>query len=301
MSIQVHGWRVGPLVVAVALLTGCTLPNRATPLINYQPEAFDARAYARHYDARAARSCEAARRALLSQGYIVSAATADQVSARKYFQPFADHHVQLEFRVVCATEGGGHGSMVFVNGLKEQYMVRKAKESASVGVGGIGSLSLPLEGGMDSMVKVGSETVTDARLYERFFDLLGEYLANAVGEGDVPEPAASAASAAQPVRADQPAPPTVVIVQPGPWGMLPGPASGASDVASALGAASPSGLPLGNAVVLPTGAGWLAAPAPTPASSAPASAASAPASVLTPASAPSLPLMPASAAAAQGS
>lgn len=43
-------------------------------------------------------------------------------------------------------------------------------------MGGLGSLSLPVEGSMDSMVKVASETVTDAALYRRFFELLGTYL-----------------------------------------------------------------------------------------------------------------------------
>ena len=68
----------------------------------------------------------------------------------------------------------------FASGLNEQYTVRKVRESASLGVGGIGSLSLPVEGSMDSMVKIASETVTDSELYERFFDLVGEYLDDAV-------------------------------------------------------------------------------------------------------------------------
>ena len=40
----------------------------------------------------------------------------------------------------------------------------------------IGSLSLPLEGSMDSMVKIASETVSTAEVYERLFNLMGEYL-----------------------------------------------------------------------------------------------------------------------------
>ena len=70
-------------------------------------EAFDASTHARHYAAPPERTCEAARRALLSQGYVVTAATAQEVTARKYFQPDAQHHVQMEFRVVCAPEGQG--------------------------------------------------------------------------------------------------------------------------------------------------------------------------------------------------
>ena len=173
-------------------LAACTnWPTTPVPLHNYQPERFDGAAYVEHFKADVTRSCEAARRALLSQGYIVTATQPDQVSGRKYFQPSVEHHVQLEFRVVCASEtADADTSVVFVSGLREQYIVRKIKESASLGVGGLGSLSVPVEGSMDSMVKVASETVTDAALYQRFFDLMGRYLEQA-GAPDTRAPRAA--------------------------------------------------------------------------------------------------------------
>ncbi len=166
-------------------LAGCAgLSPPPSPLLYYQPEAFNGSAYVRHFTAAPARTCEAARRALLSQGYVVNDAQPDQVSGRKYFQPSAEHHVQLEFRVVCAAEAGdAQATLAFFSGLQDQYVVRKVKESASLGVGGIGSLSLPVEGGMDSMVKVSSETLTDGTLYQRLFDLVGDYLASAPAPG----------------------------------------------------------------------------------------------------------------------
>lgn len=166
------------LVGAVLALGACsTLNTPPAPLIGYQPEAFNSTTHSRHFAAPAERTCEAARRALLSQGYVVTAASGQEVMARKYFQPDVEHHVQLEFRVVCAPEGLGQlASVAFASALKDQYVVRKVKESASLGVGGIGSLSLPLEGSMDSMVKIASETVSTAEVYERLFNLMGEYL-----------------------------------------------------------------------------------------------------------------------------
>ena len=166
------------IVAAVLALGACsTLNPTPAPLVGYQPEAFNSTTHARHFAAPADRTCEAARRALLSQGYMVTAATGQEVTARKYFQPDPEHHVQLEFRVVCAPEGLGQlASVAFASALKDQYVVRKVKESASLGVGGIGSLSLPLEGSMDSMVKIASETVSTAEVYERLFNLMGEYL-----------------------------------------------------------------------------------------------------------------------------
>lgn len=177
------------LLVPLFMLGGCTgLSRSPAPLVNYKPETFGAPTYSRRFAADPAQTCEAARRALLGQGYIVVSAAADQVTARKYFQPSPDHHVQLEFRVVCAPEAGENpDTIAFASGLQDQYSVRKVKESASLGVGGFGSLSLPVEGGMDSMVKVGSETVTDAKLYQSFFDLLADYLDSVIP----PEPAKS--------------------------------------------------------------------------------------------------------------
>ncbi|MDO5692692.1 MAG: DUF2242 domain-containing protein [Pseudomonadota bacterium] len=194
--------------LAPVVLAGCAgLSQGPAPLLNFQPESFNGAAHVRHFAAAPGRSCEAARRALLSQGYVLTATQADQITGRKYFQPTAEHHVQLEFRVVCAPElGDEQAAAVFVSGLKEQYVLRKVKDSASVGVGGIGSLSLPLEGSLDSMVKVASETVTDAALYERFFELVRGYLDRAPRpEPDLepkpePEPDTPNLPAARPVQ-----------------------------------------------------------------------------------------------------
>jgi len=183
-------FRAAALAWVTWTLSACgSLGKAPAPLPDYQPEAFDATAHVRHYLGPPERTCEAARRALLSQGYVVLTAETDQVVARKYFQPDTEHHVQLEFRIVCAPEGSGlpAASVAFASGLKEQYIVRKIKESASLGVGGIGSLSLPIEGGMDSMVKVASETVTQTEVYDRLFALMAGYFDSIRGGGDALE------------------------------------------------------------------------------------------------------------------
>lgn len=209
------------LVASLLVLGGCSGLSRApSPLINYKPEAFGASTFSRRFAAEPAQTCEAARRALLGQGYIVAEATADKVTARKYFQPSSDHHVQFEFRVVCAREAGdaGGGTIAFANGLQEQYNLRKVKESASLGVGGFGSLSLPVEGGMDSMVKVGSETVSDDELYERYFDLLAQYLDSVIpvetSEPDRPAQSVQPAEPTPSTRAAGVARPPVLPEQP---------------------------------------------------------------------------------------
>src|SRR5688500_13574299 len=56
------------------LLAGCAAPLKQYPL---QEQFGSTATYSRLFDAPAAKTCEAARRALLSQGYIINRAAAD--------------------------------------------------------------------------------------------------------------------------------------------------------------------------------------------------------------------------------
>ena len=161
-------------VLCAALLVACS-----TPLRKFAPEEFGSTTtHARNYAVVAARTCEAARRALLSQGFLIAVANADRVNGRKNFQPDSQIHVELEFHVVCAPDGqSGKKSIAFVNALQDSYTLKKSSNSASVGVGPIGSLSLPFSSSDDSMVRVASETITSTAFYDRFFVLLLRYLA----------------------------------------------------------------------------------------------------------------------------
>ena len=184
-------WPAATLLSA-AMVSGCSTSNRA----KIEPEAFGSTTtHARNYASPPARTCEAARRALLSQGFVITAASASQVDGRKNFQPEHDLHVVLEFHVVCAADGkGGKKSIAFVNALQDRYALKKSNNSASVGVGAIGSLSLPFSSSDDSLVRVGSETVTAASFYERYFVLLQRFLAVDYEQEEfkAAEPAASA-------------------------------------------------------------------------------------------------------------
>ena len=134
--------------------------------------------YSRLFDASPGQTCEAARRALLSQGYIVQSERADLVEGKKNFQPDADAHLQMMIRVVCVPETvDGTVSLGFVTALQDVYTLKKTNNSASLGVGGVGSVSLPFNtGGGESLVKVGSQTIADNAFYESFFDLVKRYL-----------------------------------------------------------------------------------------------------------------------------
>ena len=154
----------------------------------YERESFDSRnAFSREFVASPADTCNAARRALLSQGYVVTSAQDEQMDARKRFQPEPEAHVQIEFHVVCSPLARGQPTTVaFVSAVQDRYTVKKTPMSASVGVSPIGSISLPLTASSDSLVKVGSETIPPGRFYDRFFDLVEQFLAEQKGLDESP-------------------------------------------------------------------------------------------------------------------
>ncbi|MEE7565697.1 DUF2242 domain-containing protein [Xanthomonas sp. Kuri4-3] len=181
------------LAIAVAGTAGCGGRKGDTMLMR---ESFNSdNTYSRSVDVTPAQACEAARRALLGQGYVVARADANGVEASKNFQPKDDSHEQLELRVSCVSQGDDK-AWVFVSALQDRYALKKSSTSASVGVGVLGSVSLPVGSSDDSLVRVASSTVQDASFYNRFFERLNSYL-----------PKASPAPAARPPR-PRPSPPS---------------------------------------------------------------------------------------------
>jgi len=159
------------LLTAVA---GCSSHKTAI----YEHESFDdSGTFSRNYPVSAAASCEAARRALLSQGYIITSNDPKLVSGHKSFQQTGETHLEISFNVVCAQDGSGdHRSTMFANALQDRYALKKVNNSASLGVGVLGSVSMPIGSTDDSMVKVASETVSSAKFYDRYFALVELFL-----------------------------------------------------------------------------------------------------------------------------
>jgi len=208
------------LALVLAGVSGCSSKKTAV----YEHENFDdSGTFSRSFPVSEAGTCEAARRALLSQGYIITSSDAGQVNGNKSFQQTGDSHLQISFNVVCAPDSGDEQrSTMFANALQDRYALKKSNTSASLGVGVLGSVSMPIGSSDDSMVKVASETVTSAKFYERYFALVESFLPKenkkkagpkpadkpAVELG-VPEPAPLAPAAAlAPTPAPAPAPAT---------------------------------------------------------------------------------------------
>lgn len=199
--------------VALAALAGCVTPRASVDV----GEGFQSTStYSRTYAALDAQACEAARRTLLSQGYLISAASAEQVRGRKSFQPSAETHVEVEFNVVCVKEGfAGRRTIAFVNAVQDSFALKKGSTSASLGLPALGAVSVPFMGSDEAMVKVASVTIASTRFYDGFFELLEHYLEGDRGQliapiaGTVLDPPAArpaSVAASQPASAAPPAP-----------------------------------------------------------------------------------------------
>jgi hypothetical protein len=164
--------------------------------------------YSRSYPVASASACEAARRALLGQGYVIGRATVDTLEAIKSFQPESDVHTQLNVRATCVPKSGG-GSIVFVNAVQDLYSLKTTTKSASVGLSVLGSVSLPIGTSGANLVRVASNTVQNKDFYSRFFQRVTFYLPSTedVGQPVLPP---------EPETPPDPVPPAPAIAPPAP-------------------------------------------------------------------------------------
>lgn len=171
------------LSVSALLIAGLAGCSTSKPSFYHQEDFSETDTYSRSFGASDNAVCEAARRALLGQGYIISKAQANIVDGTKSFQPEADQHVEIAFHIVCAPNGkADHNASLFVSATQDRYALKKTNNSASLGVGVLGSVSMPFGSSDDSLVRVASETIRSGHFYDRFFGAVERYLAP--GEDD---------------------------------------------------------------------------------------------------------------------
>ncbi len=244
--------RVALSFAALSVLAACS----STPQPKFQQELFDSGAspFSRSYNVGSNDACEAARRALLNQGYLTTLSGTDRIDATKDFQPSGESHVTVEFHVVCTPGEDADGtSIMYANAIQSGYALKKSDTSASVGLSLLGSVSLPIRSNSDAMVKVSSETIQSNAFYDRFFDSVGHYVGSLIKTA--PVPVAPVTSTVLPGS-----PPPVVAATPQ---MTPAAPVATSESAS-LSASMPSSTPAVNAPVAaqaaPFGAASLYAP-----------------------------------------
>jgi len=194
---MIHRKLLVPLTLALALLSACTTSTKHAGL---QHEEFGATGvFTRSFPGTEKSACEAARRALLSQGYVISDWKPSVLKGRRKYQPEADIHAEIEFNVVCVADSkGSNSTTVFANAVRDRYSLKKSNTSASIGVSAIGSVSLPFGSTDDALVKVASETIPTGQFYEQFFGLVDRYLDNVPYVQEVEEEKKAAIAPAAP-------------------------------------------------------------------------------------------------------
>ncbi len=155
------------LAMVLALLAGCAKP----PPPAYVGESFNAESPFRYWSTQPPEAaCELGRRALLSQGYQVDNSKAQTILGEKLFQPQPDYVMKLNITLVCLPSNVG--ASLYANALQTRYELKGRGNNASLTIGPIGSLNLPLSGDKDTLVKVGEETIADPDFYRRLFALI---------------------------------------------------------------------------------------------------------------------------------
>ncbi|WP_129529034.1 DUF2242 domain-containing protein, partial [Achromobacter agilis] len=180
------------LAVLTGLVTGCSSPKPA-----FEKEDFSqSDTYSRTVSASSASACDAGRRALLSQGYLIDRFESARVTGHKNFQGEDGDHTQISFNIECASDGSSNErATVFANAVQDRYSIKRTANSASVGVSVLGQVSMPFGASDDSLVKTASQTVARPQFYDGFFQLLQRFLPDAQAASAPQAPAAGRAKA----------------------------------------------------------------------------------------------------------
>ncbi|WP_313369570.1 DUF2242 domain-containing protein [Achromobacter animicus] len=235
-----------------AVLAGCSSPKPV-----YEREDFaQTDTYSRSVPAASNAACDAGRRALLSQGYLIDKYEPSRVTGHKNFEGEDGQHTQISFNVECASDGSASDrTTVFANAVQDRYSIKRTGNSASVGVSVLGQVSMPFGGSDDSLVKTASQTVTRPKFYDGFFQLLQRFLPDAQAAAAPHEPTVRTKGAA-PKPAPAPAPADPVVAPDAPADTLnpteaggdkPAPAGGAAPAKTPAAGSSAAGAPAAGA------------------------------------------------------
>ena len=278
-------FRLVRAALACAAFTAIAACSSA-PQPKFQQELFDTGAspFSRSFNVGSADACEAARRALLNQGYLTTLTQTDRIDATKDFQPTGESHVTVEVHVVCTPGVDADGSSImYANAIQSGYALKKSDTSASVGLSLLGSVSLPIRSNSDAMVKVSSETIQSNAFYNGFFDSVSHYVttliktapvpAGTVTSTTLPGPAPVVTPPAAPAATTAPAPSLAASSASQAIPMAAAATSVVSPAASVLAPAVPAATPAVSASApLPIPVAPTAATAAAPSNEAPASA-----------------------------
>jgi hypothetical protein len=157
------------LTLMFLLLAACGGPHTYAGKEDFQADL----RHRRDFSATAAPVCEAARRVLLGDGYIVEKSVDHDLIGKKEFPIEEDRHAILRLYITCGQRASG--STLFVTATEEHFDVKASSESTSIGVP-LTPLSISSTREIDHQVKTRGETVTNRNFYERFYQAVQKEL-----------------------------------------------------------------------------------------------------------------------------
>lgn len=158
------------LVLTLILLSACGGPRTYAVKENFQTDS----PHRKDLSTAAAPACEAARRVLQGDGYIVEKSADHDLIGAKEYSIKENRHAILRLYVTCAPRTSG--STLFVTATEEHFDVKASSESTSIGVP-LTPISITSKREIDNQVKTHGETVTDRGFYERFYRAVQKELA----------------------------------------------------------------------------------------------------------------------------
>ena len=159
------------LLLIAPWLESCGGPDGYAGNETFEPDA----RHRRDFAVAAAPLCDAARRAMLGDGYIVTRPEAQRLLAGKEFQVDDKQHAILTLHVSC--EPRASGSTLFATATEERFDVRTSRQSSSIGFPVLAPLYFGTVLEADQQVKTRGETVTQGAFYERFYRAVQRELA----------------------------------------------------------------------------------------------------------------------------
>ena len=111
-------FRLPIALLSALIVTACTTPQPVHLVERFDPQS----PYQHFFRTTKDASCDAGRRALLSQGYVVERPTPDVLQGTKFFQPDPDHSTTLQVSLVCTTSGGG--AVIYANARELRFALK---------------------------------------------------------------------------------------------------------------------------------------------------------------------------------
>ena len=151
------------LLLAAQLLAAC---GGAGSYAQREEFASEAR-HRRDFAVAAPSLCDAARRAMLGDGYIVTRSEDGPLLGGKEFQVDENRHAILNLYVNCEPRAGG--ATLFVTATEEHFDVKATRQSSTIGFPVLAPLYFGTLREAESQVKIRGETITENAFYERYY------------------------------------------------------------------------------------------------------------------------------------